>query len=78
MLTYNLHHVNGLYFQITSDGGKNRDYEVTIIDRKSKETLYKTIIGVNGWIRLERKYLSDLAIIIRFEGRTIEQINFLR
>lgn len=77
MLTYNLHHVKGLYFQLTGDGDKNRDYEVTIIDRKSKETLYKTIIGVGGWIRLERKYLSDLAIILRYEGRTIEQINFL-
>lgn len=77
MLTYDIHHVNGLFFQITGDGGKNREYEVTILDRKSKETLYKTTLKVGGWARLERKYLSDLAVIVRFEGRTIEQINFL-
>ena len=77
MLTYDIHHVNGLFFQITGDGEKNREYEVSVLDRKSKETLYKAKLKVNGWIRLERKYLSDLAVIIRYEGRTIEQVNFL-
>jgi len=64
MLTYNLHHVNGLYFQLTGDGGKNRDYEITILDRKSKETLYKTIIldkikGKRVFISFESKALGD-------------------
>jgi len=77
MLTYNLHHVNGLYFQLLDDGGKNREYEVSFYDRQSKETIYKSKISKGGWVRLSRKYLSDIAIIIRFEGRTIEQINFL-
>jgi len=77
MIEYNINHIKGLYFEITGDGGKNRNYDVTIIDRKSKETLYTASISVGGWIGLARKYLSDLAIVLRFEGRTIKQINFL-
>jgi autotransporter strand-loop-strand O-heptosyltransferase len=77
MLTYNIHHVNGLYFELTADGGKNRQYEVSVIDRDTSDTVYKSTISNGGWIRLNRRYLSNLAVIIRFEGRTIEQINFL-
>jgi autotransporter strand-loop-strand O-heptosyltransferase len=77
MITYNLHHVLGLYFEIVSDEGKNREYEVTFIDRQSNQTLFKDTMRVGKWVRLNRKYLSDIAIIVRYEGRTIEQINFL-
>jgi autotransporter strand-loop-strand O-heptosyltransferase len=77
MLTYILHHVKGLYFELTGDEGKNREYEVSFLDRQTKETLFKTQMKKGGWARLDRKYLSDIAIIIRYEGRTIEQINFL-
>ena len=77
MLTYILHHVKGLYFELTGDGDKDREYEVSFFDRQSKETLFKTKMKKGGWARLDRKYLSDIAVIIRYEGRTIEQINFL-
>jgi autotransporter strand-loop-strand O-heptosyltransferase len=77
MIQYIIHHVNGLYFQITSDDGKNREYDIKVLDRSSKEIIYQAKIGVNGWVRMTRKYLSDLAVIISFEGRTIKQINFL-
>lgn len=77
MIKYSIHHVNGLYFQITDDDGKNREYDVKIIDRSTKESLYQAKIKVNGWVRLTRKYLSDLAVIVSFEGRTIKQINFI-
>lgn len=77
MLKYNLHHVKGLYFQLLDDDGKDREYEVSFLDRQTKENIYKIKLKKGGWVRLERKYLSDIAIIIRYEGRTIEQINFL-
>lgn len=77
MLKYNLHHVNGLYFQLVDDGGKNRQYDVSVVDKQTKEKIYEANIPINGWIRLDRKYFSDLAILVRYEGRTIEQINFL-
>ena len=77
MLTYDIHHVNGLYFQLKSDGEKNREYEVSVIDRKSQEKIFETKLKPGGWLRTNRKYLSDLAVIVRFEGRTIEQVNFL-
>ena len=34
MITYNLHHVQGLYFEITGDEGKNRSYKCEFIDKK--------------------------------------------
>lgn len=77
MLTYNLHHVKGLYFQLLDDEGKNREYDVSFYDRENKETIYQSKLSKGGWMKLDRKYLSDIAIIIRYEGRTIEQINFL-
>lgn len=77
MITYNIHHVDGLYFELTGDEGKNREYDISFIDRSTNKIIYETKLKVNNWARLERKYLSDLAVIVRYEGRTIKQINFL-
>lgn len=86
MITYKINHVNGLHFEITGDEGKNREYDVSFIDRKGKVegmltdqqvTIYETKMKPGSWSRLERKYLSDIAIFVRYEGRTIKQINFL-
>ena len=33
MITYKLHHVNGLYFEITGDEEKNREYDVVFLDK---------------------------------------------
>ena len=86
MITYNLHHVNGLYFQLLDDGGKNREYDIQFVDRKSKVegmltdqhvTIYETKLKPGAWARLSRKYLSDIAIFIKYEGRTIKQVNLL-
>ena len=77
MITYNIHHVKGLFFELTGDGGKNREYDVSFVDRKDNSTIYETKLKVNSWSRLERKYLSDIAVFVRYEGRTIKQINFL-
>jgi autotransporter strand-loop-strand O-heptosyltransferase len=32
---------------------------------------------VGHWAQLARKYLSDVAVFVRYEGRTIKQVNFL-
>ena len=77
MISYTIHHVNGLYFQINDDSGKNRTYDVRIIDRATNENIYQSKIPVGGWIRTTRKYLSDLSVIVSFDGRTIKQINYL-
>ena len=60
MFKYNLHHVKGLYFELTQDDNKEKEYDVTIIDRTSKELLYRTNLKKGGWIRLNRKFLSDI------------------
>ena len=86
MITYNLHHVNGLFFEILSDEGKNREYSVSFVDRQTKvdgffqpqqKILYETKLKPGSWARLSRKYLSDISIIVKFEGRVIKQINVL-
>ena len=77
MIQYNIHHVNGLYFQITQDEGKDREYEVQFLDRESKKLIYETKLKVNGWARLERQYLSDISVIVSYNGRVVKQINFL-
>lgn len=86
MITYNIHHVDGLYFQLLDDEGKNRDYDIQFVDRKANipgfvlprnEVIYETKLKPGGWARLSRKYLSDIAIFIKYEGRTIKQINLL-
>jgi autotransporter strand-loop-strand O-heptosyltransferase len=77
MITYNIHHVDGLYFQLLDDEGKNREYDVQFVDRDSKSEIYETKLKLGGWARLNRKYLSDIAVFVKYEGRTIKQINLL-
>lgn len=77
MITYNIHHVNGLYFELLDDESKNREYDIVFYDREQSKTIYETKLKVGSWARLDRKYLSDVAIIIKYEGRIIKQINFL-
>jgi autotransporter strand-loop-strand O-heptosyltransferase len=77
MITYNIHHVDGLYFQLLDDKGKNREYDVVFVDRDSKSEIYETKLKLGGWARLSRKYLSDIAVFVKYEGRTIKQINIL-
>jgi hypothetical protein len=78
MINYKLHHVNGLYFELVDDGGKNREYDISFVDKAFPDKpIYETKLKTNSWSRLERKFLSDIAIYVRFEGRTIKQINIL-
>lgn len=77
MITYKMHHVNGLYFELSGDENKNREYDVSFYDNDAKKNIYETKLKVGSWAKTDRVYLSDISIIIRYEGRTIKQINFL-
>lgn len=77
MITYKLIHVSGLYFELLSDEGKNREYNVTFVDRKNNECIYETKLKPGAWAKLSRNYLSDVAIFVKYEGRTVKQINLL-
>jgi autotransporter strand-loop-strand O-heptosyltransferase len=86
MITYNLHHVNGLFFEILSDEGKNREYSISFVENKAlvnglfhpnHKILYETKLKPGGWSRLSRKYLSDISIIVKYDGRIVKQINLL-
>ena len=72
-----MHHVNGLYFELSGDENKNREYDVSFYDNDAKKNIYETKLKVGSWAKTDRVYLSDISIIIRYEGRTIKQINFL-
>ena len=44
MIEYNLHHVNGIFFEIKSDGGKNLDYNVSFTDNTKGKIVYETTL----------------------------------
>jgi len=77
MIIYKIHHVDGLYFEIIEDEGKNREYDVMFYDNTSMSVVYDVKLKPGSWAKLDRKYLSDISVIMRWEGRTIKQINFL-
>ena len=78
MIDYKIHHVNGLYFELISDEGKNREYDISFLDRgNNNKSVYEIKMKIGTWARLERKYLSDIIVLVRYEGRTIKQINLL-
>jgi autotransporter strand-loop-strand O-heptosyltransferase len=77
MIKYNLHHVNGLFFEIKSDGGKNLNYNVTFTDNSSNKVIYETSLKPNMWSRLDKRYLTDVTIEVKYNNRTIEKVNIL-
>jgi autotransporter strand-loop-strand O-heptosyltransferase len=86
MINYKLHHVNGLFFELLSDDGKNREYDVTFVDRNAEvpgfnlpqhKTIYSIKLKPGTWVRLNRRYLSDIAVFVKYEGRIVKQVNLL-
>jgi autotransporter strand-loop-strand O-heptosyltransferase len=75
MITYKLLHIDGLYFELLGDEGKDREYDVSFVD--DNITIYETKMKKGTWAKLNRKYLSNIAIFIKYQGRTIKQINLL-
>lgn len=76
-MLYNLYHINGLFFEIISDEGKNREYEVSFQDRISGHIIYQVKLKPSSWAKLNRKYLSDIKIIIKYDGNIVKEINVL-
>jgi autotransporter strand-loop-strand O-heptosyltransferase len=77
MITYKLHHVQGIFFELLDDEGKNKEYEVSFVDRKDNTIIFETKLKPKGWAKAERRYFSDVVIYIRYEGRTLKQINVI-
>lgn len=77
MLNYDIHHVNGLYFSIKSDGGKDRNYDVNVVDRANGDTIFTSQLKPGGWIRMNRKYLSDLRVDVLYDGKVIESVSIV-
>ena len=44
MITYKINHVNGLYFELTGDEGKGREYDVQFIERNTNKIVFKSSI----------------------------------
>jgi hypothetical protein len=76
-MEYKLHHVGGLYFELTGDGGLNREYNIQFIDNKNGYSLYDVKLTPGTWARLNRKYLSDISIVIKHQDTIIKTINIL-
>jgi hypothetical protein len=36
-MKYNINHIDGLFFEIVDDNGKNKEYTVTFLDENKKE-----------------------------------------
>jgi autotransporter strand-loop-strand O-heptosyltransferase len=77
MISYNINHINGLFFELTSDEGKNREYNVSFVDRKDGKVVYEVNMKPGAWAKLSRTYLSDIAIIVKYEKRVVKQVNIL-
>lgn len=74
---YNFHHVNGLYFEITSDEGNNDTYDVKFVDRDYDKVIYESEMNVNTWVRLNRKYLSNIVILIYHKDELVAELSAL-
>lgn len=77
MISYNINHINGLFFELISDEGKNREYNVSFVDRKDGKVVYEVDMKPGGWAKLSRTYLSDIAIYIKYDKRVVKQVNIL-
>jgi autotransporter strand-loop-strand O-heptosyltransferase len=77
MIEYNLHHVNGIFFEIKSDGGKNLDYYVSFTDNTSGKIVYETTLKPSMWAKMERRYLTDITVEVKHKDKTVEKINIL-
>ena len=77
MISYNLNHINGLFFELVSDENKNREYNVSFVDRKDNSIVYEVNMKPGSWAKLSRTYLSDIAIIVKYKKRIVKQVNIL-
>jgi autotransporter strand-loop-strand O-heptosyltransferase len=77
MISYNFHHVEGIFFELLDDEGKNREYEVSFVDRKNNQVIYETKLKPKFWAKAERRYFSDVVIYVKYNGVTLKEINVI-
>ena len=75
MITYNIHHVDGLFFEILNDGGLDREYDVCFLEKN--EIIYQTKLKPSSWARLDKKYFSDIFVLVTFEGNFVKKISIV-
>lgn len=76
-IEYIFNHVNGLYFEITGDEGHNDAYNVQFIDRNTNEIIYELEMKTKTWVKLNRKYLSDILISIKLDNEIVAELSLL-
>jgi len=76
-IEFNLNHVKGLFFEMVNDDGYNDTYNVQFIDRSNNEIIYESEMKNNTWVRLNRKYLSDIVIKINLKYEVVAEISVL-
>lgn len=78
MIQYNLHHVNGLYFELIDYENKEREYDCSFVDNENNKVIYTTKLRSGGWAKLNRKYLSDISIIVKYKQRIVKEISVIK
>jgi len=73
-IEYNFNHVNGLFFELLSDEGHNSTYTVKFIDRLDDSVVHEQEMKTQTWVRLDRRYLSDIVIKLYFHHEVDEEV----
>jgi len=76
-IEYNFNYVNGLYFEITNDEGYGDSYMVQFIDKLNNEVIYECEMKPQNWVKLNRKYLSDISICIKLKYEIVAELSVL-
>ena len=78
MVSYNIHHVNGLYFELLCPTEPDKEFDVVFEDVDAKKVIYESKLKHACWSKLDRQYLSNIIVYVRFKGRTITQVSLLK
>ena len=74
-IKYNFNHVNGVFFEMLEDGGFNDTYKIVFWDRVNERTVFESEIKPQTWVKLNRRYLSDLDILIMLGDKIVFEKN---
>lgn len=77
MLSYNLHIVDGIYFELI-DSWEDKEYTVKILDNNLKRIVLDATIKKGSSVKYEKKYLSDYYIQIWDDKILKETISLLK
>lgn len=79
MFEYNLHQVDGLYFELTKTP-EPKKYDVKIVENfnDNRNVIYETQLSVGMWCRMNKKYLREYRIEIWDGDQQLEEIDFIQ